>query len=450
MIAGAADGESLQTERDPARSARALPGAPSSVGPAMSDTRAIAERLAPDLRALRRELHQRPRARPRQPVDPDPHPEALAGLDLEITLGADLTSVVAVLRGEGWPDLAERLVVPLRGDMDGLPVSEVTDPWALDRARCHARVRSTSTSPASSEPQILHEVRHELAGDVIFMFQPGEEGPGGRRSWCGRACSTWRGSRADAAYAIHVIAAEGAARCLVRTAGADDGGRRRGHDHRDRPGRHGSAPHRALDPVPVACEIVLALQTMVTRRFSAFEPIVITIGRITARHQCNIIADTAEIYATVRTFSDRARDLALAEITRVADGVTAAHGLTAEIVQDHGYPLTSNDPAEFAFARDTVIDLFGAQRWTAMKDPEAGSEDMSFVLREVPGAHLYVSATPPGVDPATVDDNHSPRATFDDAVVPDMALALAELALRRCARDSTPSPDCLRACGLAP
>ena len=119
-------------------------------------------------------------------------------------------------------------------------------------------------------------------------------------------------------------------------------------------------------------------------------------------------------------------------------GDTAAHGLTAEIVQDHGYPLTSNDPAEFAFARDTVIDLFGAQRWTAMKDPEAGSEDMSFVLREVPGAYLYVSATPPGVDPATVDDNHSPRATFDDAVVPDMALALAELALRRCARDSTP------------
>ena len=84
---------------------------------------------------------------------------------------------------------------------------------------------------------------------------------------------------------------------------------------------------------------------MVTRRFQrAFRPIVITIGRITAGTKCNIIADTAEIYATVRTFSDQARDLALAEITRLADGVTTAHALTAEIVRDHGYPLTSNDP----------------------------------------------------------------------------------------------------------
>ena len=406
----------------------------------MSDTRAIAERLAPDLRALRRELHQRPELGLDNPWTQTRILEALAGLDLEITLGADLTSVVAVLRGEGWPDLAERPVVLLRGDMDGLPVSEeVTDPWASTvPGVMHACGHDLHVAGLVGAAQILHEVRHELAGDVIFMFQPGEEGPGGAEIMVREGLLDVAGKRADAAYAIHVIAAEEPhgvwyGRPGPTMAAADEvtiivTGR----------GGHGSAPHRALDPVPVACEIVLALQTMVTRRFSAFEPIVITIGRITAGTKCNIIADTAEIYATVRTFSDQARDLALAEITRVADGVTAAHGLTAEIVQDHGYPLTSNHPAEFAFARDTVIDLFGAQRWTAMKDPEAGSEDMSFVLREVPGAYLYVSATPPGVDPATVDDNHSPRATFDDAVVPDMALALAELALRRCARDSTP------------
>ena len=120
------------------------------------------------------------------------------------------------------------------------------------------------------------------------------------------------GKRADAAYAIHVIAAEEPHGVWYGRPGPTMAARRRSHDHRDRPGRARLGASSGPRPVPVACEIVLALQTMVTRRFSAFEPIVITIGRITAGTKCNIIADTAEIYATVRTFSDQARDLALA------------------------------------------------------------------------------------------------------------------------------------------
>lgn len=104
--------------------------------------------------------------------------------------------------------------------------------------------------------------------------------------------------------------------------------------------------------------------------------------------------------------------------------------MTAEVTIGNGYPVTVNDVAEFAFAQDVVVDLFGSERWADMVNPEAGSEDMSFVLDEVPGAYLNVSACVLP-DPADAEDNHSPRAAFDDSVVADIAAALAEMALRR-------------------
>jgi hippurate hydrolase len=196
-------------------------------------------------------------------------------------------------------------------------------------------------------------------------------------------------------------------------------------------GGHGSAPHRTLDPVPVACEIVLAFQTLVTRRFDIFDPVVLTVGRVAGGTKDNIIPDEAVLEATLRTFSAANRSRAHDEIARLVSGIASAHGMTAEVEIVHGYPVTVNDPVEMAFAQATVVDLFGAERWTDMAEPEAGAEDFAFVLEQVPGAYLNVSACP-AADPMSAPDNHSPRAEFDDAVVPDVAALLAELALRRC------------------
>jgi hippurate hydrolase len=188
----------------------------------------------------------------------------------------------------------------------------------------------------------------------------------------------------------------------------------------------------ALDPVPVACEIVLALQTMVTRRFDAFDPVVVTVGRISSGTVNNVIPDTAEIDATLRTFSPEHRELAHTEIRRVAEHVAAAHHLSATVDIGGGYPVTVNDPDEFALAQATVVDLFGGERWADMVNPEAGAEDMSFVLQQVPGAYLNIGACVSD-DHTTADDNHSPRAAYDDSVIPDIAALLAEVALRRTA-----------------
>jgi hippurate hydrolase len=198
-------------------------------------------------------------------------------------------------------------------------------------------------------------------------------------------------------------------------------------------GGHGSEPHRAVDPVPVLCEIVLALQVMITRSFDAFDSVLLTVGRITAGTKDNIIPDTAELAATLRTFTPENLATARANIERVAHGVASAHGATAEVTFTESYPATINDEGEYALAVEAVTDLFGTERYTERPLPEMGSEDMSFVMEKVPGAYLFVSACP-AEDYASAPDNHSPRAEFDDSVVPDAAAWLAEVAQRRLAR----------------
>ena len=153
-------------------------------------------------------------------------------------------------------------------------------------------------------------------------------------------------------------------------------------------GGPGSPRARAKDPVPGGWEGVRAYQSAVTRQFSVWDPVVLTVGRIAAGTKDNIIPDDAFVDATLRTFSAENRARAHDVATRIAEHVAQAHGMTAEVTIGNGYPVTVNDVDEFAFSQGVVVDLFGADRWVDMVNPEAGSEDMSFVLDEVPGAYL--------------------------------------------------------------
>ncbi len=398
----------------------------------MTSTVAVAHRIGSELVALRRRLHRAPEIGLDLPGTQGAVLAALAGLDLEVHTGEGLSSVVAVLRGRAAVD-GERTVVLLRGDMDALPVHEEVDVDYASRrpGLMHACGHDLHVASLVGAARVLAELRDELAGDVVLMFQPGEEGPGGAEPMLREGLLEIAGRRVDAAYAVHVSSSERpfgvwwgrpgpimASADEVRVTVRGSGG-------------HGSAPHRTRDPVPVACEIVLALQAAVTRRFDVFDPVVVTAGRIAAGTKNNIIPDEAVLELTVRALSPEHRALAQHVVRQVADGIASAHGMGAEVEVDHGYPVTVNDEAEFEVARAVVVDLFGAGRWTAMPHPEMGSEDMSYVLDEVPGAYLFVGACA-SEDHVAAEDNHSPRAAFDDAVVPDVAAALAEIALRRC------------------
>jgi hippurate hydrolase len=278
--------------------------------------------------------------------------------------------------------------------------------------------------------RVLHELRDELAGDVVFMFQPGEEGPGGAEPMIREGLLTASGTKVSAAYTLHVFSAEhprgmwfsrpgplmaAADELRVRVLGQ---------------GGHGSQPHRAKDPIPAMCQMVVGLQSLVTRAFDVFDPIVVTVGKIAAGTKENIIPDDAFFEATIRSLSPEARHRAHERIPQLIRGLARAHGLEVEIDYRLSYPVTRNDEAEFEFARQAVVDLFGEERWTDQVNPELGSEDMSYVLDEVPGAYLNISACATG-DHHLAEDNHSPRATFDDSVVPDAAAFLAEVARRR-------------------
>jgi amidohydrolase len=395
------------------------------------DALAVSHRIGPELVALRRRLHVIPELGLHLPDTQAAVLEALSGLDLEVTTGESLSSVVAVLRGRA-PVQGERPVVLLRGDMDALPVAEEVDvDYRSERpGLMHACGHDLHVAGLVGAARVLDELRDELVGDVVLMFQPAEEGPGGAEPMIREGLLEAAGRRVDTAYAVHVYSADHPRGVWFGRPGTLMAAADEVHVVVRGVGGHGSAPERTKDPVPVACEIVLAFQTAVTRRFSVWDPVVLTVGKVAAGTKDNIIPDDARVEATLRTFSREHRARAHQVVTEVAQHVAQAHGLTAEVSIRNGYPVTVNDVDEFAFAQGVVTDLFGEERWADMVNPEAGSEDMAFVLDEVPGCYLNVSACAHD-DHTVAEDNHSPRAAFDDAVVPDIAAALAEMALRR-------------------
>lgn len=393
------------------------------------DFAADAVAILPDLVALRRALHADPELGLDLPRTQQKVLDALEGLPLEITTGTRTTSVVAVLRG-GRPGPA----VLLRGDMDALPIEETTGlEFASTNGTMHACGHDLHTAGLVGAARLLSERRDELHGSVIFMFQPGEEGHGGAKVMIEEGLLDAAGERPVAAYAIHV--APGPRGLFATRSGAVAAGSNQLFVTVDGRGGHGSQPHQTLDPVPAAAEIVLALQRFVTRRFDAFDPVVLSVTRLsTGEGAVNVIPEQVELAATVRNMSPASLATLQEGLPRVIEGVAAAHGLTADVRFDTMYPVTVNDPAETAETVDVLQGVFGEQRVVIMPTPMMGSEDFAFVLDEVPGTFIALMTSPPDADPSTIEWNHSPRVLFDDAVLGDQAAALASVAFARTAR----------------
>ncbi|SDL80768.1 M20 metallopeptidase family protein [Tessaracoccus oleiagri] len=386
-----------------------------------------------ELVELRRQFHRIPEVGLHLPQTQALVLEALEGLPLEITLGKSLSSVVAVLRGGRATD-GKRPVVLLRGDMDALPVQEATGlDFASTNGNMHACGHDLHMTMLIGAARELSARRDELAGDVVFMFQPGEEMVDGASYMLDEGVLDAAGARPDAAYAIHVWAGMEphgtfttkpgttmASHDVVRVRYVGKGG-------------HGSVPHTAVDPVPPIAELVTASHAMVTRQFDAFEPVVVTIGRLSAGTAANVIPEYAELDASIRTFSPESREKVIARLERLARGIADAHGVECELTNPQSYPPTVNDHAEADFVGAMVSELFGDERHVRWENSLTSSEDFSRVLQEVPGCFFGLSACPPDADPATVPFNHSAYAVFDDAVLEDGVRVFTELTLRKLA-----------------
>jgi hippurate hydrolase len=195
-------------------------------------------------------------------------------------------------------------------------------------------------------------------------------------------------------------------------------------------GGHASAPHTSLDPITVAAEIVIALQTMVTRRVDVFDPAVVTIAQIKGGTTNNIIPESVFLFGTIRTVSEERRAAVRAGVKRVAEGIAAAHGAAAEVDLEAGYPVTVNDPEYTSFVMDAARDLVGDGQVHELATPIMGAEDFSYVLQQVPGAMAFLGGAPAGVDPQDGPQNHSNLVVFDEDALPVGVALYAAVAIR--------------------
>lgn len=374
--------------------------------------------------ALRRAIHAEPELGLHTPKTRDKVRAALAHLPLTWREGPSTTGLVATLKGGAGPGRR----VLLRGDMDALPMTEETGlefsstvPGAM-----HACGHDTHTAMLAGAAELLCARADELLGEVQFMFQPGEEGFHGARFMLDDGLID---PLPDAAFALHVMpnSPHGlvAGRAGPLLASADQfeivvQGR----------GGHASMPHDALDPVPVACEIVMALQAVVTRKFPVSDPVVATVARIEAGTAHNVIADRVAMRGTLRTLSAANRANLHVALRQVATNIAAAHGMTADVTINQGFPVTVCDARAVDLGENVVRDLIGEHGFHRLDSPIMGAEDFSYVLEKVPGAMFFLGVAHEGVDWRSCCSIHSTRMMVDETVLPLGTAVLAGCAVR--------------------
>ncbi|MCU1584614.1 MAG: amidohydrolase [Microbacteriaceae bacterium] len=381
------------------------------------------------LREVRRDIHRRPELGLDLPETLDRVLASIDELGLEITRSRAISSAVVRIVG----NLPGPTVV-LRADLDALALHEDTglEFGSEIPGRMHACGHDLHAAIGVGAIHLLATHKDRLAGEVLFLFQPGEEGHNGADRMLDEGALGLASGELVGAYALHVTTSQPLGTVWTRPGTLMAGSATLDVTVNGR-GDHGSAPQLALDPIQVVAEIITGLQTMVTRRFSAFDPVIITVGWMRGGEvgTNNVIPNTASFGATIRTFSDASLAAVERFSAELVDGIAAAHGLTAESTFLSVTSPVINDEQHIDLAGRVAVEMFGTERFAIAQTPIGGAEDFAAVLHAVPGAFIFVGACPPELDPATAPYNHSNLAMFDDSVLPDAAAYLAALAFAR-------------------
>jgi hippurate hydrolase len=384
-----------------------------------------AQSMLPELQSLRRKLHQIPEFGLELPNTLKVILDEISPLG-EITLGKSITSAVLHIKG----DLPGPTVL-LRADMDALAVIEDTGvPYASTNGFMHACGHDLHMAMGVGAAKILASRKSELKGEVIIFFQPGEEGHHGADVMIEEQALMVSGSKPIRAYGLHVFSSypvgmmgsrsgplmASAGDLLVTVTGS---------------GGHGSMPWLSKDPISVLNEIMSSLQTMVTKRFSAFDPVIVNIGWVRAGDTAttNVIPETASFGATVRVFSEENATKLKQYTQELVDSIATGFGLSATVEFTRATKVLMNDPQAISSVEKVTSELFGTSRYINLPTPIAGGEDFASIVSEIPGAFVFMGACPPGTDHTTAATNHSNKAVFDDSVLGDGAALLASLAV---------------------
>jgi len=378
-----------------------------------------------DLIALRRGLHTHPELALHLPETRQAVLDAIAPLGLRVETSGTCSSLAVVV-----PGARPGPTVLLRADMDGLPVVEESGVgFSSANGNMHACGHDLHMAGLVGAIHELHGRRDEIEGDVLAVFQPGEEGAGGAELMISEDVLLTTGSRPVASFGVHVLSFAKAGTFYCRE-GAVMGATVNFDLRVLGRGGHAARPHAALDPITTAALIVQAIQTFVAQNSSPGDPIVVTVGSIRAGTAANVIPNDALLQVSLRATSSETARAAYGRIAALGAAIAEAYGLrlTSVVGPDLGPTVSDEHGAELV--RRTVADLFGADRYEELKHPEMIAEDFSLFLEETGGAFVLVGAADGDVRP-TLPTNHSPEACFDDSVVPDIGHLLAELAIRR-------------------
>ncbi|HUG41541.1 MAG TPA: amidohydrolase [Longimicrobiales bacterium] len=400
-------------------------GARAGLGPAIA-------RHTPAITRLRHTIHQNPELSNRETATAALVAEHLRELGLEVRTGVARTGVVGVLRG-GRPGP----VVAVRADMDALPVTEATGlPFASTKRATfngqevgvmHACGHDIHVAVGLGVASVLAERRASLPGTVVFVFQPAEEGPpageeGGAPLMLKEG--VFADPRPEAILALHAIPSlevgqlgftPGPAMAAADTWRAEIRGRQ----------AHGAQPQESIDPVVMAAQAVMALQTIRSRNMSALDDGLVTVGIIRGGERHNIIPGQVRLEGTVRTFDPAVQDLVERRMREILDGVTRAGGGSFTLEYDRGVPVTFNDIALGERLMPTLGRVAGADAFRILP-PTTGAEDFAFFAQEVPGFYFRLGTTKPGT---TSGGLHTPTFTADDSAIPVGIEAMTALVL---------------------
>jgi hippurate hydrolase len=378
------------------------------------------------LTEIREDLHRIPEFGINLPQTRERILASIHGLG-EIHLSERQSSIVLHIKGA-----LPGPTVLLRADMDALAVTEATGlPFASTNGYMHACGHDLHMAIGIGAAHLIATHKDKLKGDVIIWFQPGEEGHGGADIMLEENLHMITGSKPIAAYGIHVTSSWqnpftfGAKSGALMASASDMKVTFKGR------GGHGSSPWMAKDPISAMNEAISALQTMVTKRFNAFDPVVINVGWIRAGddHTTNVIPETASFGATIRTFSPGNLAKVQEYAGELLDGIAKAFGLQVSYeIGSNPTEVVMNDPAATELVRRVVKETYGEERWMEWPHPIAGAEDFGSIVREIPGAFIFLGASPEKDTWMYSAPNHSNYATFDSGVLPDGAALLAGLA----------------------
>jgi amidohydrolase len=377
--------------------------------------------IGPQVVADRRYLHEHPELGMTEVNTARFVAARLTELGIPHQTGVATTGVLGVLRGA-----QPGKTVLLRADMDALPIDELNDvPYkSQNPGLMHACGHDAHTAMLLGVARLLSERRNDLRGVVKFAFQPAEENVGGAEPMI--AAGVMENPTVDAAFGIHI-----AQDLPVGTIGVIHGPMTAACDEAvitlRGVGAHGARPHRGVDPIVIAGQCIVALQTLVSREVNPLRQAVVTVGSLHAGTVSNVIPETCELKATIRTFDEETRKLLARRVPALVEGIAAAMQGSAEVDYSFGYPTLVNDRAMADLVRAVARDLVPPDKLLDI-EPGMGAEDMSYFLQKAPGCFFRVGSR--NEERGLIYGHHHPRFDIDEDALPVGVAALTAIALR--------------------